>query len=242
MQIYHNLMYEFNWSEHSWIMSHIINDILVGCCIYNKLRNDSWSHEQKSDYINSLLLGLTFSPILIFDEAFDFGIEEYIVIDGYERINAIYEYSHNLFPVIFNGKYTFYHSINDDNKALYPNARIMSGAEKRLFDNIRLTFIMFDRLCYDDRLMIYSKVNNVPIMNTIIKAEDLKATYHEIIHRPNTFFTKYYFNRSIDKSPDPIHLSKCFDYFGYIVKDDEDPVDIYKKIMDKYATYHKLFY
>lgn len=67
----------------------------------NFQRNEVWSNKQKSKLIESFLASYPVPPVILYKEK---GKEQYLIIDGFQRITAISDYYNNEFKLIINNE------------------------------------------------------------------------------------------------------------------------------------------
>lgn len=102
----------------------------------NYQRGLVWTLEQKQAYILALFEEKAdIEPILVDDFSNYVGTEErYICLDGKQRLNAIYEYSENIFPV----EGLFYSDLADSD-VIYFNSLTVRYERVSLFNNVEDT-------------------------------------------------------------------------------------------------------
>ena len=64
-------------------------------------RNEVWNNKQKSKLIESFLASYPVPPVILYKEK---GKEQYLIIDGFQRITAISEYYDNKFKLLINNQ------------------------------------------------------------------------------------------------------------------------------------------
>lgn len=81
-----------NYSIHNAIKQIDNKDLLLQ--YYTGKEKPAWSNIQKSQYIESIFIRAPVTPIVVYDD-----INNYMVIDGLNRLNALYEYMNNKFEL-----------------------------------------------------------------------------------------------------------------------------------------------
>lgn len=81
-----------NYSIHNAIQQIDNKELLLQ--YYNGKKSTEWNNVQKSKYIESILIRAPVTPIILYND-----FNNHIVIDGLNRLNALYEYMNNEFEL-----------------------------------------------------------------------------------------------------------------------------------------------
>lgn len=81
-----------NYSIHNAIQQIDNKELLLQ--YYNGKKSTEWDNVQKSKYIESILIRAPVTPIILYND-----FNNHIVIDGLNRLNALYEYMNNEFEL-----------------------------------------------------------------------------------------------------------------------------------------------
>lgn len=127
-----------------------------------------WEEKCKKLFINSILIGIVPNN-LIFN--IDHEQENWICIDGKQRLTSIVDFIGNKFPILWNGKLRYY-SEGDS---------ILSKNDRYKFDEREMFIVKYSNLSYKDQLMIFSRIQNGKPMSAgekilcyFVLEEDLK--------------------------------------------------------------------
>lgn len=87
-------------------------DVLLPTKGKNLQRKLVWSLDQKSELILSILKGIKIPPMALMQVDLNTSESFYKVIDGKQRLNALFEFIDNRFPVIYEGESYYYDDLD----------------------------------------------------------------------------------------------------------------------------------
>jgi hypothetical protein len=136
-------------------------------------RGHIWINEKSEQYIWAFINNMT-SERFTLNEFTD--TKKYNCIDGQQRLTAIKLFISN--EIYFfdkkNNIYYFYNSIGNNDKKKY---KILSQADKKIFDESELSFTVFKNLTYEEEVEIFIGLQNG---NAVNNCEQLHANFNHI--------------------------------------------------------------
>lgn len=131
-------------------------------------RGEVWSNKMKSDYIDSLIIGIVPSN-LIFNKEYKDDREIITCIDGKQRITAIQQFYENKIPYISidydtdQETHTYYSRIPRDQKSKIKYATLSDKDKFTLFLDRTIPVAYYSNIAYENQVDIFSRINHCSV-------------------------------------------------------------------------------
>lgn len=154
-------------------------------------RGEVWKPKQKALFIDSILKGIIPNNIIVNKKVKNNGIN--ICIDGKQRMNTIFDFMDNKFPIFLKNRVIFFSEINDDidlsefdKNMVGKKKRIMTDNERGEFKDTSIPFAVYKNLTYEQESEIFERIQNGSTLTSgekvtsKIKDKECAALFSEI--------------------------------------------------------------
>jgi len=181
-------------------------------------RGSVWKYNQKALFIDSIIKGIIPNNIIVNNKTDNKGID--ICIDGKQRLQALFDFIDNKFPIKIDNKAVFFDKINkklkieDIDKSLIKlRMKCLNESIKGKFKKESIPFVTYQDLKYENEVEIFKRIQNGESLKQgekiicNIKYEEVALLFRNFCIDMKDIFHKLYNDNEINRDKHIIFIS-----------------------------------